>query len=195
MIRVDIESIVMAAGPVPSVVVLRERKGGAGSGAPLRALSIQTGAYEAAAIGGGMDSDKAAPRPIAHDVMLRTVQELGAKIERVEINRWEAPVFYANVVLDRGDGAGCHGEDGTDGGGRDVDGDTAEARSREIKIDARPSDALALAARSNAPIYVEDEVMNRAGSISLQPDADPDSAKEELERFDEFVQGLSPDDF
>ncbi len=96
MIRVDIESIVMAAGPVPSVVVLRERKGGTGSGAPLRALSIQTGAYEAAAIGGGMDSDKAAPRPIAHDVMLRTVQELGAKIERVEINRWEAPVFYAD---------------------------------------------------------------------------------------------------
>lgn len=184
----------MAAGPVPSVVVLRERKGGAGSGAPLRALSIQTGAYEAAAIGGGMDSDKAAPRPIAHDVMLRTVQELGAKIERVEINRWEAPVFYANVVLDRGDGAGCGGshENGED---RDVDGDTAETRSREIKIDARPSDALALAARSNAPIYVEDEVMNRAGSISLQSDADPDSAREELERFDEFVQGLSPDDF
>lgn len=195
MIRVDIESIVMAAGPVPSVVVLRERKGGAGSGAPLRALSIQTGAYEAAAIGGGMDSDKAAPRPIAHDVMLRTVQELGAKIERVEINRWEAPVFYADVVLDRGDDGGCRGEGGTDGEGRGVDGDTAETRSREIKIDARPSDALALAARSNAPIYVEDEVMNRAGSISLQSDTDPDSAKEELERFDEFVQGLSPDDF
>lgn len=195
MIRVDIESIVMAAGHVPSVVVLRERKGGAGSGAPLRALSIQTGAYEAAAIGGGMDSDKAAPRPIAHDVMLRTVQELGAKIERVEINRWEAPVFYADVVLDRGGDGGCRGEDGTDGEGRDVDGDTAETRSREIKIDARPSDALALAARSNAPIYVEDEVMNRAGSISLQSDTDPDSAKEELERFDEFVQGLSPDDF
>lgn len=195
MIRVDIESIVMAAGPVPSVVVLRERKGGAGSGAPLRALSIQTGAYEAAAIGGGMDSDKAAPRPIAHDVMLRTVQELGAKIERVEINRWEAPVFYADVVLDRGDDGGCRCVGDTDGKGRDVDGNTAETRSREIKIDARPSDALALAARSNAPIYVEDEVMNRAGSISLQSDTDPDSAKEELERFDEFVQGLSPDDF
>ena len=195
MIRVDIESIVMAAGPVPSVVVLRERKGGAGSGAPLRALSIQTGAYEAAAIGGGMDSDKAAPRPIAHDVMLRTVQELGAKIERVEINRWEAPVFYADVVLDRGGDESYSGEDSTDGKGRGTDGDAAESRAREIKIDARPSDALALAARSNAPIYVEDEVMNRAGSISLQSDADPDSAKEELERFDEFVQGLSPDDF
>lgn len=187
MIRVDIESIVMAAGPVPSVVVLRERKGGAGSGAPLRALSIQTGAYEAAAIGGGMDSDKAAPRPIAHDVMLRTVQELGAKIERVEINRWEAPVFYAEVVLDRG------GDE--DGNGGDATADASGNPSREIKIDARPSDALALAARSNAPIYVEDEIMNRAGNISLQNSEDPSSAQEELERFDEFVQGLSPDDF
>lgn len=190
MIRVDIESIVMAAGPVPSVVVLRERKGGAGSGAPLRALSIQTGAYEAAAIGGGMGSDKAAPRPIAHDVMLRTVQELGAKIERVEINRWEAPVFYADVVLDRGGGAS-----GAGGSGDDATADAPGNPSREIKIDARPSDALALAARSNAPIYVEDEIMNRAGNISLQNSEDPSFTQEELERFDEFVQGLSPDDF
>ena len=91
------------------------------------------------------------------------------------------------MVLDRGGDSCAEGCEG--------DGDDAESRDREIKIDARPSDALALAARSNAPIYVEDEVMNRAGSISLQSDTDPDSAKEELERFDEFVQGLSPDDF
>lgn len=189
MIRVDIESIVMAAGPVPSVVVLRERKSGASSDAPLRALSIQTGAYEAAAIGGGMGSDKQAPRPIAHDVMLRAVQELGAKIERVEINRWEAPVFYADVVLD------CGGDERGEAPDDDSEDSSGNPGSREIKIDARPSDALALAARSNAPIYVEDEVMNRAGSISLQSDTDPDSAKEEFERFDEFVQNLSPDDF
>ena len=188
MIRVDIESIVMAAGPVPSVIVLRERKGGGGSSSPLRALSIQTGAYEAAAIGGGMDSDKRTPRPIAHDVMLRAMQELGAKIERVEINRWEAPVFYADVVLDCG---GTAGNQDCLGGGDAAGGESG----REIKLDARPSDALALAARSNAPIYVEDEIMNRAGNFSLQSDADPDSAQEELERFDEFVQNLSPDDF
>ena len=81
MIRVDIESIVMASGPVPSVVVLRERKNGATADAPLRALSIQTGAYEAASIGNGIDSDKAAPRPIAHDLLLNTVKELGARVE------------------------------------------------------------------------------------------------------------------
>ena len=64
-----------------------------------------------------------------------------------------------------------------------------------IKLDARPSDALALATRSNAPIYVEDDVMNRAGSISYQAARDEQSSQEEIERFDEFVKNLSPDDF
>ena len=180
MIRVDIESIVMASGPVPSVVILRERKNGDTADAPLRALSIQTGAYEAASIGNGIDSDKAAPRPIAHDLLLNTVKELGARVERVEINRWDAPVFYADIVLE------CTGNAAEPKVSEQGDGVC------EIKLDARPSDALALATRSNAPIYVEDDVMNRAGSISARSD---DNAEEEIERFDEFVQTLSPDDF
>ena len=55
MIRVDIETIIMASGPVPSLIVLRERAAGAGSGAPQRSLSIQTGSFEAAAISRGID--------------------------------------------------------------------------------------------------------------------------------------------
>ena len=62
-----------------------------------------------------------------------------------------------------------------------------------MSIDARPSDALALAVRSNAPIYVEDDVMNRAGTISHH--ADKDAGDEEFKQFDQFVQTLSPDDF
>lgn len=92
---------------------------------------------------------------------------LDAKVERVEINRVDLPVFFADLVV------------------LDKDG-------KELSIDARPSDALALAVRVNAPIYVEDDVMNRAGSISARSD---DNAEEEIERFDEFVQTLSPDDF
>ena len=138
MIRVDIETIIMAAGPVPSVVVLRERNASTtASEAPLRALSIQTGSFE--------------------------------------INRVDAPLFFASVVLGRG------GED-TEGAAED-----------EVTLDARPSDALALAVRANAPIYVEDDVMNRAGSISFSPNRESDES--ELERFDRFVQTLSPDDF
>ena len=163
--------------------VLRERKNGATADAPLRALSIQTGAYEAASIGNGIDSDKAAPRPIAHDLLLNTVKELGARVERVEINRWDAPVFYADIVLE------CTGNAAESKVSEQGDG------VREIKLDARPSDALALATRSNAPIYVEDDVMNRAGSISYQAARDEQSSQEEIERFDEFVKNLSPDDF
>lgn len=165
MIRVDIETIIMAAGPVPSVIVLRER-GDDASDAPLRALSIQTGSYEAAAIGRGVDGDDGS-RPITHDLMVDTIRELGGKLERVEINRVDAPIFYATVVL-------------------------ADQDSHEKRVDARPSDALALAVRSNAPIYVEDDVMNRAGNVSYRGEED---SEKELERFDEFARSVSPDDF
>lgn len=184
MIRVDIESIVMASGPVPSVIVLRERKPDVQTSTPPRALSIQTGTYEAASIGHGADSDRATPRPITHDLLLKTIKELGAKMERVEIRRWDAPVFYADIVLKR-DNALPQG---------DQESCTA-AGAREIRIDARPSDALALATRSNAPIYVEDDVMNRAGNVPIPPNDTETAVGDEIERFDEFVRNLSPDDF
>lgn len=88
MVRVDIETIVMAAGPVPSLIVLRERCSKSDSPAPLRSLSIQTGSFEAAAISRGIDSGRA-ERPITHDLLLDTVGALGAKLERVEIVRAE----------------------------------------------------------------------------------------------------------
>ena len=143
MVRVDIETIVMAAGPVPSLIVLRERCGKSDSPAPLRSLSIQTGSFEAAA---------------------DTVGALGAKLERIEIVRAEPPVFYATIVIL-------------------ADGD-------ERKIDARPSDAIALAVRSNAPMFVEDDIMNRLGTVSAHAEEVDDEQK-----FDEFVHTLSPDDF
>ena len=88
MVRVDIETIVMAAGPVPSLIVLRERSSKSDSPAPLRSLSIQTGSFEAAAISRGIDSGRA-ERPITHDLLLDTVGALGAKLERIEIVRAE----------------------------------------------------------------------------------------------------------
>lgn len=166
MIRVDIETIIMASGPVPSLIVLRERGADSSTDAPLRALSIQTGSYEAAAISRGIDGTEGT-RPITHDLMLDAIRKLGAHVERVEINRVEAPVFYATLVLS--------GSDRT-----------------EVTVDARPSDALAIAVRSNAPIYVEDEVMNRVGNISYRTD---DDAEKELEQFDAFAHSVSPDDF
>lgn len=171
MIRVDIETIIMAAGAVPSLIVLRERQNGSHTDAPRRALSIQTGSFEAAAISHGIDRTQTT-RPITHDLFTEAITKLGAKLERVEINNVDAPVFYARIVL-------APQADGQDGS--------------EIALDARPSDALALAVRANAPIYVEDDVMNRAGTISYR--AERGNQEDELERFDAFVQTLSPDDF
>lgn len=165
MIRVDIETIIMAAGPIPSVIVLRERSASDISDVPLRALSIQTGNFEAAAISRGIHgSDE---RPITADMTIDIIKQLGAKVERVEINRVDGDLFFANVVLHR---------DGAD----------------DVAVDARPSDALSLAVRVNAPVYVEDDVMNRAGSTSY---AASTSDQAEQEKFDQFVQTLSPDDF
>lgn len=176
MIRVDIETIIMAGGPMPSVIILRERGDKSTSEAPRRALSIQTGAFEAASIGRGIDRPQG-ERPITHDLMTDVIARLGGKLERVEIDRVDGPVFYASIVM-----ASIPHE------GEDPEGAPAE----EIRIDARPSDAIALAVRSNAPIYVEDDVMNRAGSISYQTEV---NTEEELARFDAFVESLSPDDF
>ena len=161
MVRVDIETIVMAAGPVPSLIVLRERSSKSDSPAPLRSLSIQTGA-----ISRGIDSGRA-ERPITHDLLLDTVDALGAKLERIEIVRAEPPVFYATIVV--------------------------LADGEERKIDARPSDAIALAVRSNAPMFVEDDIMNRLGTVSTHAEDVDD--EQEFEKFDEFVHTLSPDDF
>ncbi len=171
MIRVDIETIVMASGPVPSLIVLRERKDAEADGAPRRALSIQTGSYEAASISRGLDSSQQ-NRPITHDLFVNTLEQLGVKLERAEVNRVDAPIFYARLVLST---------------------PTENGATREVAVDARPSDAIALAVRANAPIYVEDDVMNRAGTIVRHHDAN--AAEDELRQFDQFVQTLSPDDF
>ncbi len=172
MIRVDIETIIMASGPVPSVIVLRERRNGESANAPSRSLSIQTGSVEAAAISCGIDNSQNNGRPITHDLFIETLRQLNVKLERVEINRVDAPVFFARLVLVR------------EGAGEQIE---------ELTIDARPSDALALAVRSNAPVFVEDDVMNRAGTISYR--TAQQSGEDEFKQFDQFVQTLSPDDF
>ena len=180
MIRVDIETVIMSNGPVPSVIVLRERSDQRTPEAATRVLSIQTGMFEAASIGRGAEQ-AGSSRPITHDLLLNVMRELGGKLERVEIDRVDAPVFFAKLIV-QVEAA----EEGTSADAATV------SQPRELRIDARPSDALALAVRANAPIYVEDDVMNRAGNINVRESGDGEA---ELERFDQFVQTLSPDDF
>lgn len=78
------------------------------------------------------------PRPLTHDLLLSTVGHLGARLKEIHIDRLENNTFFAKLVLVR-NGSG------------------------EIKVDARPSDSVALALRAAAPIYVAEEVMDEAG--------------------------------
>lgn len=170
MIRVDVETVIMSAGPVPSLIVLRERDAAAPA-SPLRSISIQTGSFEAAGISSGINQPRPA-RPLTHDLFVDAVAALSSKIERVEITRVEAPMYYAELVLSNPT--------------------AVENDQTELRIDCRPSDGIALASRVNAPIFVEEEVMNRMGTVVVQ---NKEHDENELEEFDNFVQTLSPDDF
>jgi len=117
-----------------------------------RRLPIVIGAFEAQAIALEMEGIHP-PRPMTHDLMKSTIESLGASLVEVIINDLNDGTFYAQLILD----------------------------STGVEIDARPSDAIALAVRFQAPIFVKDEVMTEASFIpegdvtgGLEPDDEDD---------------------
>jgi len=117
-----------------------------------RRLPIVIGAFEAQAIALEMEGIHP-PRPMTHDLMKSTIESLGASLVEVVINDLNDGTFYAQLILD----------------------------STGVEIDARPSDAIALAVRFQAPIFVKDEVMTEASFIpegdvtgGLEPDDEDD---------------------
>lgn len=82
------------------------------------------------------------PRPLTHDLLLSAVELLGAKLREIQIDKLENNTFFAKLVLSR-NGQG------------------------EVKVDARPSDSVALALRAGAPIFVAEEVLDEAGVTEL----------------------------
>jgi bifunctional DNase/RNase len=101
-----------------------------------RYLPIWIGIYEANAI--ALKITGVSPeRPITHDLMTNIFKDLGARIIRIEVSSLDSDVFYARIHMA-------------------LDG-------RNLDIDARPSDAIALAVRAEAPILVADDVLDKAG--------------------------------
>jgi bifunctional DNase/RNase len=152
-----------------------------------RHLPIWIGSYEAEAI--ALELQGVAPtRPLPYDLICTMLEELGADLDRVIITDLNHKVYYASIVLVVGD--------------------------RTIEIDARPSDALALAIRSDARILIEDAVMDASGismveegtvdqteSDILYPGGQHDSPANEPESpsdlgvFRDFINSLDLDDF
>lgn len=103
-----------------------------------RRLPIQIGPFEALAIGMPLDG-KRADRPMSHDLLRNIIERLGATIDRIAIDDLWNQVFYAKLFLRRGDD--------------------------EMVIDARPSDAIALAIRFEAPMYVSQSILESSGEF------------------------------
>mgnify|MGYP001176694588 CR=1 FL=1 len=162
----DIQTVVVGGGPVASLIVLTTRKP---SDAGMHAqLPIRIGTVEATAISMGIDGTKDG-RPMTHDLFVSTLDALGATIDSVNISDVHGTTFYATVNLI------------TDSG-------------RHISVDARPSDAIALAVRCKAPIFASESVL-QAATLPDFASVEKDEKEQELQEFHDFVEGLSPEDF
>jgi hypothetical protein len=128
-------------------------------------LPIWIGMFEAAAIAMELQEFKP-PRPMTHDLITKIIGELNGKVKRIIINEIIENTFYAIIELLRGP-------------------DGAEL----IKIDSRPSDAIAIAVRTNAPIFVSEGVMAKAKMVNAEKD------EEEAKSFKDFIDNINPDDF
>jgi bifunctional DNase/RNase len=125
-------------------------------------MPIWVGIFEANAI--ALEIEKvAAPRPMTHDLTRNLIRNLNARLERVVISELKDDTFYATLWLQQGD--------------------------EPLVIDARPSDALALALRADCPIYVTDEVMQKAKLNTAGPAEGPTA-----EQLRGWLEGLNDED-
>jgi uncharacterized protein len=129
-----------------------------------RLLPIWIGPFEANAIATELRG-KTFPRPLTHDLLRSVFEALGYRLTQVAVTRLEEGTFYAELTL------------------------VSEAQT--VVVDARPSDAVALALRSGAAIFVDDEVL--AQNQILATEGEEDDAQE-MEKFRELLGGLTAED-
>ena len=128
-----------------------------------RYLPIWIGTPEATAIALALEGIETA-RPLTHDLTKTLLDALGAEIERVDVTSLDEGTFYADLVI--------------------------ESEGEELTISARPSDAIALATRSGAPVFASKALLDEAG-IEIHDD----NEEAEIERFREFLDDVTPEDF
>ena len=126
-----------------------------------RVLPIWVGVFEANAIALQIEN-VTTPRPMTHDLLKNVIQDLRGRIEKIVVSDLKENTFYALIYL-------------TVGG-------------EMMAVDARPSDAIALALRARAPIFVEEKVIDHAKTTDLAPD------KGETERLQKWLESLDPDE-
>ncbi len=126
-----------------------------------RVLPIWVGIFEANAIALQIEN-VATPRPMTHDLLRNVIHDLKAAVQKIVVSDLQENTFYAVIYLA-------------------VGADT-------VAIDARPSDAIALALRTRAPIFVEETVIENAKTM------DPASEKPDSDRLHKWLESLDPED-
>jgi uncharacterized protein len=131
-----------------------------------RYLPIWIGVAEATAIFIKL-SDQNIARPMTHDLLKSVIDVLGAKVSRILVNDINQNTFFARIFLE------------------------IPTTGEKLEVDARPSDAIALALRTSSPIFVAEKVMVAPGVTIV----DKDKCKEEMSEFKKHLENLSPTDF
>ena len=126
-----------------------------------RVLPIWVGGFEANAIAIQMENITT-PRPMTHDLLRNVIHDLKAEIRKIVVSDLKENTFYALIHL--------------------------EVNGEPLAIDSRPSDAIALALRARAPIYVEDRVMDNAKTVDFA------SEKGDNERLQKWLESLDPEE-
>jgi bifunctional DNase/RNase len=131
-------------------------------------LPIWIGHPEAAAILMKLQS-QAPPRPMTHDLLSDMLEQLGAQVVRITVTELRENTFYAQITVT---------QDGT-----------------EIEVDSRPSDAIAIAIRSEAPIFAADRVIEESAIEFEGEDVDEEKLEAEVAKFKHFLDEVTPEDF
>lgn len=150
-----------------------------------RYLPILIGPFEATAIALALEGSKV-PRPLSHDLMVSIIEELGAIVKSVNITEIKNNTFYSTIVLEKDD--------------------------KTFDIDSRPSDAIAIALRTKAPIYIADHILieesitqKKGNTRAEDPEVNYDdlensSRDREISQHDrqmlrKYIDSLKPSDF
>jgi hypothetical protein len=131
-------------------------------------LPIWIGHPEAAAILMKLQS-QAPPRPMTHDLLTDLLEQLGAQVVRIVVTELRENTFYAQITVQ---------QDGS-----------------EIEVDSRPSDAIALAIRADAPIYAADRVIEESAIEFEGEEPNEEDIEAKVSEFKRFLEDVTPDQF
>ena len=165
MVELKVLTLIMTGMGSPSFLVLQPIEESVSEGKS-RVVPICVGPNEALSLGAVLEGAKFA-RPMTHDLMLDALTNLDARVDHVFINNVKDGTFFARLCLTQ------HG--------------------RLIDLDARPSDAIALALRQGAPVHIDEDVLEQASFPYLFNR--PYDEEAIVEEFKDFLDGVSPDDF